>query len=117
MIPQPDAGANSKKGVGESFLRLVAMPIFPLDRLNRYEHTLWRQARQIVFTLESLRCRARPSSHSRFPFSFSDDKDVRPVNALASSMNVRRVTLQRLESLESAPGKKNRRPREAANLI
>ena len=62
--------ANLKKDIGESFLRLVALPTFPLDRLNRYEHTLWRQARQIVFTLESLRCGTRPPSHSRFPFSF-----------------------------------------------
>ena len=26
-------------------------PTFALDRLSRYEHVLWRQARQIVFTL------------------------------------------------------------------
>ena len=30
------------------------MPTFALDRLSRYEHLLWRQARQIVFTLETL---------------------------------------------------------------
>ena len=45
-------------------------PTSALDRLSRYEHLLWRQARQIVFTLESLRRRKRPPSHSTFPFSF-----------------------------------------------
>jgi hypothetical protein len=41
-----------------------------LDRLSRYEHMLWRQARQIVFTLESLQRRKRAPSRSTFPFSF-----------------------------------------------
>jgi hypothetical protein len=58
---------DSKKEIGDSFLRLAALPISPLDRLSRYEYVLWRQARQIVFTIESLRRRER---HSRFPFSF-----------------------------------------------
>jgi hypothetical protein len=47
-----------------------AMPTFTFDRLSRYEHLLWRQARQIVFTLESLRRRKRLPSRSTFPFSF-----------------------------------------------
>jgi hypothetical protein len=38
-------------------LRLADLPTSALDRLSRYEHMLWRQARQIVFTLESLRRR------------------------------------------------------------
>jgi hypothetical protein len=37
------------------FLRLVNLPTFPLDRLSRYEATLWRQAGQIVFALNTLR--------------------------------------------------------------
>jgi hypothetical protein len=37
-----------------------------VDRLSRYEHLLWRQARQIVFTLESLRRRNRQPSRSNF---------------------------------------------------
>jgi hypothetical protein len=52
------------------FLRLCEQPTFPLDRLSRYEHLLWRQARQLVFTLEHLRRRIRPRSRSNFPFSF-----------------------------------------------
>jgi hypothetical protein len=34
-----------------SFVRLSNLPTFPLDRLSRYEATLWRQACQILFTL------------------------------------------------------------------
>ena len=37
-----------KRISADCFLRLAALPTFPLDRLSRYEHLLWRQARQIV---------------------------------------------------------------------
>ena len=61
---------HSNKGIANCFLRLATLPTCPLDRLNRYERTLWRQARQIMITLESLRRRKpqlrRPSS--RFSF-------------------------------------------------
>ena len=73
---QSDAAAgnersfNTKSDIADCFLRLAALPTFALDRLSRYEHLLWRQARQIVFTLESLRHRKRKPSHSSFPFSF-----------------------------------------------
>jgi hypothetical protein len=40
------------------------------DRLSRYEHLLWRQTRQIVLTLESLRRRKRAPNRPSFPFSF-----------------------------------------------
>ena len=61
---------HTKKDIADGFLRLAALPTFALDRLSRYEHLLWRQARQIVFTLESLRRRKREPSRSSFPFSF-----------------------------------------------
>jgi hypothetical protein len=73
---QSDAAAGNelsfdvKKDIADGFLRLAALPTFALDRLSRYEHLLWRQARQIVFTLESLRRRKREKSRSTFPFSF-----------------------------------------------
>jgi len=51
-----------------SFLRLAALPTFALDRLSRYEHLLWRQARQIVFTLESLRRRKHELAKECGPF-------------------------------------------------
>ena len=34
------------------FLRLANLPNFALDRLSRYEATLWRQAGQILFALD-----------------------------------------------------------------
>jgi hypothetical protein len=61
---------DTKKDLADSFLRLAALPTFALDRLSRYEHLLWRQARQIVFTLESLRRRQRKPIRSTFPFPF-----------------------------------------------
>ncbi len=42
-----------------AFVRLSNLPTYPLDRLSRYEATLWRQACQILFTLQSIkRCRS-----------------------------------------------------------
>ena len=40
--------------VTQSFVRLSNLPTYPLDRLSRYEATLWRQARQILCTLQRL---------------------------------------------------------------
>ena len=74
--PQSDAASGNKlssdtnKDIAGCFLRLAALPTFPLDRLSRYEHLLWRQTRQIVITLESLRRRKPQPSRSTFPFSF-----------------------------------------------
>jgi hypothetical protein len=65
-----ESGFNTKKDIGDCFLRLAELPTFPLDRLSRYEHLLWRQARQIVFTLDSSRRCKRAPSRSTFPFPF-----------------------------------------------
>jgi hypothetical protein len=40
--------------VTRSFVCLSNLPTCPLDRLSRYEATLWRQACQILFTLQFL---------------------------------------------------------------
>ena len=40
--------------ITQSFVRLSNLPTYPLDRLSRYEATLWRQACQILFTLRCL---------------------------------------------------------------
>ena len=37
-----------------AFVRLSNLPTYPLDRLSRYEATLWRQACQILFALQCL---------------------------------------------------------------
>jgi hypothetical protein len=47
-----------------SFVRLTNLPTYPLDRLSRYEGTLWHQARQILFTLRYLN-RIRPWERPR----------------------------------------------------
>jgi hypothetical protein len=48
-----------------SFLRLANLPNFALDRLSRYEATLWRQASQILYALEALDRRKPPERTRR----------------------------------------------------
>ena len=46
------------------FLRLANLPNLALDRLSRYEATLWRQAGQILFALDALD-RRKPQERKR----------------------------------------------------
>jgi hypothetical protein len=46
------------------FLRLANLPNYTLDRLSRYEATLWRQAGQILFALDALD-RRKPQERGR----------------------------------------------------
>jgi hypothetical protein len=46
--------ADQPDDLTRSFIRLSNLPTYPLDRLSRYEATLWRQACQILFTLRCL---------------------------------------------------------------
>jgi len=46
--------ADQFDDVTQSFVRLSTLPTYPLDRLSRYEATLWRQACQVLFTLRYL---------------------------------------------------------------
>ena len=46
--------ADQSDDLTRSFVRLTNLPTYPLDRLSRYESTLWRQACQILFTLRCL---------------------------------------------------------------
>lgn len=41
-------------GLTRAFVRLTKLSSYPLDRLNRYEASLWRQACQVLFTLRCL---------------------------------------------------------------
>ena len=54
----------------QCFLRLTNRPNFALDRLSRYEATLWRQAGRILFALISLD-RCKPQERMR-RFHFDD---------------------------------------------
>ena len=46
--------ADASDHLTRAFVRLSNLPTYPLDRLSRYEATLWRQACQILFTLQCL---------------------------------------------------------------
>ena len=49
-----DWPANQSDGLTRAFVRLNNLPTCALDRLSRYEAALWRQACQILFTLQCL---------------------------------------------------------------
>ena len=61
----PDWPANQSDGLTRAFVGLNNLPTYPLDRLSRYEATLWRQACQILFTLQCLD-RRKPWDRLRF---------------------------------------------------
>jgi hypothetical protein len=46
--------ADQAEDLTRSFVRLSNLPTYPLDRLSRYEATLWRQACQVMFALQCL---------------------------------------------------------------
>ena len=57
LDPSPPSTAeptNPSDNLTRAFVRLSNLPTYPLDRLSRYEATLWRQACQILFTLRCL---------------------------------------------------------------
>jgi hypothetical protein len=58
------------------FLRLANLPNFALDRLSRYEATLWRQASRIVYALETLD-RRKPQERTRHFWLRPDGEDER----------------------------------------
>jgi hypothetical protein len=50
------------------YLQLTNLPTFALDRLSRYEATLWRQVGQVLFTLDALDRRKPQERKFRFPW-------------------------------------------------
>jgi hypothetical protein len=67
MEKGPDSGNKADAPAVEfahCFLRLANLPNFALDRLSRYEATLWRQAKQILYALEILD-RRKPQERNR----------------------------------------------------
>ena len=73
------------------FLRLANLPNFALDRLSRYEATLWRQAGQILYALDALD-RRKPQERSR----------RLPCRCLARTADLRRLRLFSFEWLSSS---------------
>jgi hypothetical protein len=80
LTDSPDTGfsstvepADHSDCITRVFVRLNNLPTDPLDRLSRYEAALWRQACQILWTLQCLD-RRKPrerlelrAAHNRFP--------------------------------------------------
>jgi hypothetical protein len=58
------------------FLRLANLPNFALDRLSRYEATLWRQTRQVLLALDALDRRKPQERTRRFGV---DDRAALPI--------------------------------------
>jgi hypothetical protein len=52
--PDPKMKADETVEFARCFLRLANLPSFALDRLSRYEATLWRQVGRILFALDAL---------------------------------------------------------------
>jgi hypothetical protein len=66
------------------FLRLADLPNFALDRLSRYEASLWRQVGQVLFALDALdrrkpqeRTRRFDLTHKREPAPYQIRRDER----------------------------------------
>jgi hypothetical protein len=59
-----ELAADPAAELARCFLRLANLPNYALDRLSRYEATLWRQAGQILFTLDCLD-RRKPQDRGR----------------------------------------------------
>jgi len=60
----PNVKADNTVEFARCFLRLANLPNFALDRLSRYEATLWRQARRILLALDALD-RRKPHERAR----------------------------------------------------
>jgi hypothetical protein len=75
MLEQPAMAASLKPtGLRETpgrftFVHLNNQPTYPLDRLSKYEAALWRQACQILFTLQCFDQR-KPWEKARIRFTF-----------------------------------------------
>jgi hypothetical protein len=52
--PSTEEPADRAEDLTRSFVRLANLPTYPLDRLSRYEATVWCQPCQILFTLQCL---------------------------------------------------------------
>jgi len=62
-----EPAADPGRHLAQCFLRLANLPTYPLDRLARYEYTLWRQVSQILFALDGF---GRRKPQERWPNSF-----------------------------------------------
>jgi hypothetical protein len=63
-----EPAVDSTAELASCFLRLANLPNYALDRLSRYEATLWRQVAQILFALDHLDRRKPQDRRSHFGF-------------------------------------------------
>jgi len=63
-IETRSSGDSTAVEFARCFLRVANLPNFALDRLSRYESTLWLQAGRILYALEALD-RRKPQERSR----------------------------------------------------
>jgi hypothetical protein len=64
-----EPAADPSLHLAQCFLRLANLPNYALDRLSRYEYTLWRQVAQILFALDNLnRRKPQEKKSSRFDY-------------------------------------------------
>jgi hypothetical protein len=64
LMPTGEPAAHAE--FAQCFLRLANLPNYALDRLSRYEATLWRQVRQILVALHALDRRKPQDRRRRF---------------------------------------------------
>ncbi len=75
--PAPTAGQVAPEiELARCFLRLSNLPNYALDRLSRYEATLWRQAGQILYALDNLDRRKPQERMRRFRFAREEELSV-----------------------------------------
>jgi len=67
-MPTVGPAIHPNTELARCFLRLANLPNCALDRLNRYEATLWRQVRQILIALDALDRRKPQDRGRRFRF-------------------------------------------------
>ncbi len=77
LLPQfepqtAEPAADPSLHLAQCFLRLANLPNYALDRLSRYEYTLWRQVAQILFALDNLN-RRKPQERKSSRFDYRPD--------------------------------------------
>jgi hypothetical protein len=75
-MPTVEPAVHPNAELARCFLRLANLPNYALDRLSRYEATLWRQVRQILFALDALDRRKPQDRGRRFHFGSRQELPV-----------------------------------------
>ena len=74
-----EPAADPSLHLAQCFLRLANLPNYALDRLSRYEYTLWRQVAQILFALDNLnRRKPQERKSSRFDYRQGESSTYAP---------------------------------------